>query len=142
MFLSLTLFLGILLHIWAPSPFMPILFLGPLAIYVLARKYWVIIIWITTITLMLSISSLTPWFISLLLYVVWCFSFYIISLFIERSWPVQSIFAVICLLVANLIVYGVSIDYILLVIYIIINSIFITLFLYLAEKYNFYERYV
>lgn len=142
MLLSFTLFLSILLYMWTPSLFMPAIFLGPLAIYVLGRKYFVVIIWIAIITLLLEISSLTPWWTFLLFYGGWCLSFYILSLFIERIWPVQSIFAILCLLFTSFILYGTKVDYLNLAIYILVNSVCVTIFIFAAEKFNLYEKYI
>lgn len=142
MFLSLILFSSILLYMWIPGLFIPAIFFGPLAIYVLGRKYLVVITWLVIITLMLSTSSLAPWWIIFLFYGSWCLIFYTLSLFIERSWPVQSIFAILCLLVASFIAYGTKMDYLNLTIYMLVNSIPMVIFIFSAEKFNLYEKHI
>ncbi len=139
MLLGLILLLSLFLHIVIPSIFMPLFFLGILSIYILARQYWTVFIWIIIIILILQLSSLTPWWQFSLYYFVWSLGVYISSIFLDKGWPVQSIMATVSLIIVNLIFNGFNVDYMNIGIYTIVNGIAIAVVLYIAEKLKIYE---
>lgn len=140
--LGLILLLSLLLHILIPSIFIPSVFLGVLSIYILARQYWLVLIWGIIIMLMLQLSSLTPWWQFILYYSIWGIGVYFSSIFLDKSWPVQGIMATVSLIIANLIWNGFNIDYINVAIYTIINGFGIAISMYLAEKLKVYEQFI
>jgi endonuclease/exonuclease/phosphatase (EEP) superfamily protein YafD len=142
MLLGLILLLSLFLHIVIPSIFMPLFFLGILSIYILARQYWTVFIWIFIIILILQVSSLTPWWQFSLYYLVWSLGVYISSISLDKGWPVQSIMANVSLMIVNLIFNGFNVDYINIGIYTIVNGIAIAIVLYIAEKLKIYEEFI
>jgi endonuclease/exonuclease/phosphatase (EEP) superfamily protein YafD len=142
MLLGLILLLSLFLHIVIPSIFMPLFFLGILSIYILARQYWTVFIWIFIIILILQVSSLTPWWQFSLYYLLWSLGVYISSISLDKGWPVQSIMANVSLMIVNLIFNGFNVDYINIGIYTIVNGIAIAIVLYIAEKLKIYEEFI
>jgi len=142
MLLGLILLLSLFLHIVIPSIFMPLFFLGILSIYILARQYWTVFIWIFIIILILQVSSLTPWWQFSLYYLLWSLGVYISSISLDKGWPVQSIMATVSLMIVNLIFNGFNVDYINIGIYTIVNGIAIAIVLYIAEKLKIYEEFI
>jgi len=140
--LGFIIILTLFLHIKVSSIFNPALFLGPLAIYILSRKYWVVFIWLITIILVLDYYSLNTFWELASFYFIWSISLAIISKFIERRWSVQSIVSIFLLVFYKLIFSGFQIYYINIGIYGLVNGIGIIIFLYLAEKLNIYEKII
>lgn len=142
MLLGLTLVISIFLHILIPSIFLPLFFLGILAVFILSKQYWSVLIWCIIIILLIQVSTLKPWWQNSLYYFIWILCMYISSISLDKGWPVQSIIATIALLISNLIVNGLSVDYISLCIYTLVNGFGIAIVLYIAEKLKIYEKIV
>jgi hypothetical protein len=142
MILGILLLLSLVLHILVPTVFVPSFFLGILSIYILGKQYLPALIWIVIILLILQISSITIWWQLGLYYLLWSIGVYISSIFLDKSWPVQSIMATLFLLIANFILNGSNIDYINITIYTLINGLAIAAVLYMAEKYKIYEKLI
>lgn len=137
--LSLILIASLFLYILIPSVFTPALFLGVLAIYIFARQYIVFLIWLIIIVITLSFTSLTPWWEVALYYSLWSVGVYLASIFLDKSWAVQSIIATIWLMFCKFIITGLALDYMYIISYILVNGIGIAIFLYFAEKIKIYE---
>lgn len=137
--LSLILIASLFLYILIPSVFTPALFLGVLAIYIFARKHIVFLIWFIIIVITLSFTSLTPWWEVALYYSLWSVGVYLASIFLDKSWAVQSIIATIWLMFCKFIITGLALDYMYIISYILVNGIGIAIFLYFAEKIKIYE---
>lgn len=142
MLLSILLLLSLVLHILIPTVFVPLFFLGILSIYILGKQYLPALIWVVIIVLILQISSITIWWQLGLYYLLWSIGVYISSIFLDKSWPVQSIMATLFLLIANFILNGINIDYMNITIYTLINGLGIAILLYIAEKSKIYEKFV
>jgi len=142
MLLSISLLLSLVLHILIPTVFVPLFFLGILSIYILGKQYLPALIWIVIIVLILQISSITIWWQLGLYYLLWSIGVYISSIFLDKSWPVQSIMATLFLLIANFILNGINIDYMNITIYTLVNGLGIAIVLYIAEKSKIYEKFV
>lgn len=137
--LSLILVASLLLYILIPSVFTPALFLGVLAIYIFARQYIVFLICLIIIVITLSFTSLTPLWEAALYYSLWSLGVYLSSIFLDKSWAVQSIIATIWLMLCKFIITGFMLDSMHIIIYILVNGIGIAIFLYFAEKLKIYE---
>jgi hypothetical protein len=133
--------LTLILYILIPSLYTPALFLGILAIYILSRQYWLVVIWLIIIVFILQISTLMKWWELALYYFIWSFGVYVISIFLDKSWAVQSTLAIIWLFLAKLIMNGFVISYMDLFIYTFVNAIGIAVSLYFAEKLKLYEKF-
>lgn len=142
MLLSILLLLSLVLHILIPTVFVPLFFLGILSIYILGKQYLPALIWVVIIVLILQISSITIWWQLGLYYLLWSIGVYISSIFLDKSWPVQSVMATLFLLIANFILNGINIDYMNITIYTLINGLGIAILLYIAEKSKIYEKFV
>jgi len=142
MLLSILLLLSLVLHILIPTVFVPLFFLGILSIYILGKQYLPALIWVSIIVLILQISSITIWWQLGLYYLLWSIGVYISSIFLDKSWPVQSIMATLFLLIANFILNGINIDYMNITIYTLVNGLGIAIVLYIAEKSKIYEKFV
>jgi len=142
MLLSISLLLSLVLHILIPTVFVPLFFLGILSIYILGKQYLPALIWIVIIVLILQRSSITIWWQLGLYYLLWSIGVYISSIFLDKSWPVQSIMATLFLLIANFILNGINIDYMNITIYTLVNGLGIAIVLYIAEKSKIYEKFV
>lgn len=142
MAIAILLLLSLFLHIIIPTVFVPLFFLGILGIYILAKQYLTAFIWIIIIVLALQISSLTLWWQLGLYYFCWSLGVYISSVFLDKGWAVQSIMATFFLLISNLILNGINIDYMNITIYTLINGLGITVILYVAEKFKIYEKFI
>jgi hypothetical protein len=140
MFLGIIILLGLGLHIYIPLIWVPLLYLGPLAIYILAKQYWTVVIWLIIIVLVLQQTSITAWWHNALYYGIWLLGIYLASIFLDRSWTVQSILVTVFLLISKIIMIGIPQDYWNLIIYTLMNGIAITLFLYIGDKYKIYEE--
>jgi hypothetical protein len=140
MFLGIILLLGLFIHIYIPLIWVPLLYLGPLAIYILAKQYWTVAIWFFIIVMVLQQTSITVWWHNALYYALWILGVYIASLFLDRGWAVQGILATVFLVMSNIIITGIPQDYLNLAIYTMINGLAITIFLYIADKYHMYEE--
>jgi len=141
MFLGIIILLGLCLHIYVPLIWVPILYLGPLIIYILAKQYWTVMIWLIIIVLVLQQTSITLWWHNALYYGVWLLGVYIASIFLDRGWAVQGILATVFLITSKMIIIGIPKDYWNLLIYTVINGVTITIFLYIADKYKIYEEF-
>jgi len=142
MLLSISLLLSLVLHILIPTVFVPLFFLGILSIYILGKQYLPALIWIVIIVLILQRSSITIWWQLGLYYLLWSIGVYISSIFLDKSWPVQSIMATLFLLITNFILNGINIDYMNITIYTLVNGLGIAIVLYIAEKSKIYEKFV
>jgi hypothetical protein len=142
MYLNFILIITLFLYIKFSSVFTPALFLGPLAIYILGRKYLILFFWVLSIIFVLQTYSITPWWKISIFYLLWIATLSIISKFIDRSWSVQSIVTIFLLILCEIIVFGLDINYTSLGIHWILTSITITIFLYCAEKFNIYEKII
>ena len=141
MFLGIIILLGLWLHIYVPLIWVPILYLGPLIIYILAKQYWTVMIWLIIIVLVLQQTSITLWWHNALYYGIWLLGVYIASIFLDRGWAVQGILATVFLITSKMIIIGIPKDYWNLLIYTVINGVTITIFLYIADKYKIYEEF-
>lgn len=140
MLLGIILLLGLFIHIYIPLIWVPLLYLGPLAIYILAKQYWTVVIWFLIIVMVLQQTSITVWWHNALYYAIWILGVYIASLFLDRGWAVQGILATVFLVMSKIIITGIPQDYLNLAIYTLINGLAITIFLYIADKYHMYEE--
>jgi hypothetical protein len=141
MFLGIILLLGLFIHIYIPLIWVPLLYLGPLIIYILAKQYWTVMIWLIIIVLVLQQTSITLWWHNALYYGIWLLGVYIASIFLDRGWAVQGILATVFLITSKMIIIGIPKDYWNLLIYTVINGVTITIFLYIADKYKIYEEF-
>lgn len=137
--LSLILIASLLLYILIPSVFTPALFLGVLVIYIFARQYIVFLIYFIIIVISLSFTSLNPWWELGLYYALWSVGVYLASIFLDKSWAVQSIIVTIWLMLCKFIMTGFILDFMHIIIYILVNGIGIAIFLYFADKLKIYE---
>jgi hypothetical protein len=137
--LGLILLLSLFTYILMPSIYNPAIFLGILAVYILARQYLLFGIWLITIILVLSSFSLTSWWQLGINYILWSIGVYMSSVFLDKSWAIQSIIATLWLMFCKFIITGFSIDYMNLIIYTIFNGLAIAICLYIAEKLKIYE---
>lgn len=140
MFLGIILVIGLFIHIYMPLIWIPLLYLGPLAIYILAKQYLTVAIWLIIIVLVLQQTSITIWWHNAVYYGIWALSVYIASIFLDRGWAVQGILATVFLVISKIIITGIPQDYLNLAIYTMINGLAITIFLYIADKYHMYEE--
>lgn len=138
--LILILLASLFINIYIPSIYMPTLFLGVLIIYILSRKYVLFLISLLGIIFVLQSFSLTRWWEIALYYCFWSLGIYMFSIFLDKSWIVQSIIATVWLFLCKFIVSGFNLDYLSLTIYTLVNFIGIIIFLYLAEKLKLYEQ--
>lgn len=137
--LGLILLLSLFVNILIPNIFNPAIFLGILAIYILARQYAVFFIWLIIIVVSLGEFSLTPWWELAIYYIIWSIGVYMASVFLDKSWAIQSMIATLWLMFCKFIMSGLVIDYTSLIIYTLINGIAIAICLYFAEKFKVYE---
>jgi hypothetical protein len=140
MFLGIIILLGLFLQVYIPMTWLPLLYLGPLVIYILAKQYWTVVIWLSIIILVLQQTSITLWWYNVLYYGIWILGVYIASIFLDKGWAVQAILATVFLIISKIIIIGIPQDYLNLTIYTLINGIAITIFLYIGDKYKIYEE--
>ena len=58
MVLGIIILLGLCIHIYVPLIWVPILYLGPLVMYILAKQYWTVMIWLIIIVAAKNTSSI------------------------------------------------------------------------------------
>lgn len=131
---------GIAAHIYIPSIWLPIWYIGPLAIYIISKQYIRTVLWVVVISIILTQTSLTVWWINILYYGIWSFGVYLFSTFFDRGWAVQTILSSVWLLVSLLIVSGFSIPLNQIIIFIGVNTLLLAISLQIADKYNIYEK--
>lgn len=140
MILDIVTLFGTLGYIYIPTMWFPIWYLGPLAIYILSKEYIRAAVWICIISVILSQTSLTPWWVYIGYYGIWCVGVYVSSRFFDRGWAVQSILATVWLMISVLIVNKFSISLENMVLFGFVNGIWLAIVLKVAHKYNIYEQ--
>ncbi len=140
MLLDLMIVGGIAAHIYIPSIWLPIWYLGPLAVYIISKQYIRTVLWVVVISVVLTQTSLTVWWINILYYGIWSLGVYLFSTFFDRGWAVQTILSSAWLLVSLLIVSGFSVSLNQIAIFIGVNTLWLALSLQIADKYNIYEQ--
>lgn len=140
MLLDLIIVGGIAAHIYIPSIWFPIWYIGPLAIYIISKQYMRTILWIVVISVVLTQTSLTVWWVNILYYGIWSLGVYLFSTSFDRGWAVQTVLSSAWLLVSLLIVFGLSIPLNQIAIFIGVNVLWIAISLQIADKYKIYEQ--
>lgn len=140
--LNLLLLFSLFLYIIIPNVFIPAIFLGILAFYIINRQYFLTIIWLFIIIAVLQSFSLTQWWEFAGYYSFWSLGVYFSSIFLDKSWAVQSIIISLWLFLSKFIFNSFTVDYLNITVYALMNAFSISIFLYFAEKLKLYEEFI
>jgi len=93
MYLSFLSFVGLFIYIYLPFFWLPVWYLAPLLLLIRLKDYLSLaIVWLGLIFI-LPITSLTPWWLVSLLYLIWILGVYTAHQILDQNFLLQSLIA-------------------------------------------------